>query len=267
MNEHIIVALVASKGLEDFLLNSLDGLIRVGVDPRIIHVTRPDNAAGTIDPIIAKAGVVVHSFDELDRSAAEAVPLLYSDYGSEAFIAINWHKVRYIRWLLDRYRHVVYADLDIGWLADPLGYLRAVAEVFPLAFQSEAVRRFPPVLCWGLLSAKSAPVTLELLDYLLKQHDSKPSDERRLDEQNEWDMMLTRDPSLLRYIYPLSEGLFINGLGYRSRLRDLPSAAVMQGNLEPFTFHANWTVGLANKRALMSQTGTWRLEPSPLSEG
>jgi hypothetical protein len=31
--------------------------------------------------------------------------------------------------------------------------------------------------------------------------------------------------------------------------------------LEPFVFHANWTMGLANKRELMVQTGTWLLDP------
>src|SRR4051812_13267351 len=260
MNEHIIVALVATKGLEDFLLNSLMGLIRVGVDPQIIHGARPDNAADTIDAIIAEAGAVPHSFAEIDSSPVEAIPVIYSDYGSEAFIAINWHKVRYIRWLLDRYRHVVYADLDVGWLADPLWYLDKVAETFPLAFQSETIRRFPPVFCWGLVSAKSAPVTLQLLDTLLREHDCRGSDGRLLDEQNVWDQMVTRDPTLLRYIHPLSEGLFLNGLGYRNLLADFASTAIMQAEIQPFAFHANWTVGLANKRALMLQTGTWRLE-------
>jgi hypothetical protein len=33
----------------------------------------------------------------------------------------------------------------------------------------------------------------------------------------------------------------------------------MHGELNPFTFHANWTTGLNNKRALMAQTGTWLL--------
>jgi len=146
MNEHTIVALVATKGVEDFLLNALTGLTRAGVDPRIIHVARPDNAADEIDPVIVNAGAVVHSFAECSPSL-EALPDGYVDYGTDAFIAINWEKVRYIRWLLDRYRHVVYADLDVGWLADPLWYLQSVAQIFPLAFQTEACRRFTPVLC------------------------------------------------------------------------------------------------------------------------
>lgn len=77
------------------------------------------------------------------------MPERYVDYGTEPFIGINWARVRYVRWLSDQYRHVVYADLDVGWLADPLWYLNAIAKVFPLAFQTEALRRFPPVCCVG----------------------------------------------------------------------------------------------------------------------
>jgi hypothetical protein len=250
MNEHTIVALVATKGVEDFLLNALTGLTRAGVDPRIIHVARPDNAADEIDPVIVNAGAVVHSFAECSPSSLKALPDGYVDYGTEAFIAINWEKVRYIRWLLDRYRHVVYADLDVGWLADPLWYLQSVAQIFPLTFQTEACRRFPPVLCWGFISAMAAPVTQQLLE-----HDARPL----VDEQSALDAIITRDPTWLRHIHLLSEGLFLNGLGYRNLVKNPASLATMHGRLEPFVFHANWTVGLANKRALMSQTGTWLL--------
>jgi len=249
MNEHTIVALVATKGVEDFLLNALTGLTRAGVDPRIIHVARPDNAADEIDPVIVNAGAVVHSFAECSPSL-EALPDGYVDYGTDAFIA---------RWLLDRYRHVVYADLDVGWLADPLWYLQFVAQVFSLAFQTEACRRFPPVLCWEFISAMAAPVTQQLLDTMLSEHDARPPDRPLVDEQSALDAIITRDPTWLRHIHLLSEGLFLNGLGYRNLVKDPASLATMHGRLEPFVFHANWTVGLANKRALMSQTGTWLL--------
>jgi len=103
-------------------------------------VARPDNAAKTIDPIVLKAGAVVHSFVEFGLSP-NAMPERYIDYGTEPFIAVNWAKVRYIGWLLERYHHVVYADIDVGWLADPLWYLDAIAKFFPLEFQTEGLRR------------------------------------------------------------------------------------------------------------------------------
>jgi nucleotide-diphospho-sugar transferase len=259
MNEHVIISLVATRGLEDFLKNSLTGLARVGVDPQIVHVARPDNAADTIDPIIHEAGAVVHAFAEFGEPSPGAAPERYVDYGTDPFIAVNWEKVRYIRWLLDRYRHVVYADLDVGWLADPLWYLDAVARFFPLAFQTEALRRFPPVLCWGFLSARSSDVTLRLLDTMLKDYEARPAGQPIIDEQNTLDTMITTNPGLLRHIYLLPEGLFVNGIGYRGLLNEPAAVAPLQGRLEPFVFHANWTVGLANKRKLMGQTGTWLL--------
>lgn len=259
MKEHVIVALVATRGLEDFLENSLTGLSRVGVNPKIIHVARPDNAASTVDPIVRNAGAVVHSFSEFGRALPGAMPEQYADYGTEPFIAVNWAKVRYLRWLLGHYRHVVYADLDVGWLADPLWYLDAIAGIFPLAFQTEGLRRFPPVLCWGFLSAKSSKTTLKLFDTMLADYDSRSPGQPSIDEQNTLDAMITKTPGLLVDIHLLSEGLFVNGIGYRHLLTEPPAAAPLQGKLEPFVFHANWTVGLANKRELMKQTGTWLL--------
>ena len=260
MNEHVIVALVATKGLEDFLENSLTGLARVGIDPRIVHVARPDNAAETIDPIVLKAGAVVHSFTEFGQSSQHAMPERYVDYGTEPFIAVNWEKVRYIRWLLDRYRHVVYADLDVGWLADPLWYLDAITKFFPLAFQTEGLRRFPPVLCWGFLSALSSNTTLKLLDTMLWDYDARPRGQPSIDEQNTLDAMITKNPGFLGNVYLLPEGLFVNGIGYGNLVNDPAAVVPLQGKLKPFVFHANWTVGLANKRQLMAQTGTWLLD-------
>lgn len=267
MNEHSIVALLATQGLEDFLQNALIGLTRIGVDPRIIHVARPDNAAETIDPVVAGAGAEVHSFAEFDPpSVVAAMPTCYVDYGTEAFIAINWSKVRYLRWLLQRYDHVVYADIDIGWLADPLWYLQAVARHFPLAFQTEAVRRFPPVFCWGLFSAKSSFVTERFLDSLLAAHAQRNPDGPTLDEQATCDALISANHEWLRQIYPLPEGLFLNGLGYRSLIADGAPAATMHGVLAPFTFHANWTIGRENKRSLMRRTGTWLLQDVAVHE-
>jgi hypothetical protein len=261
MNEHIIIALLATKGLEDFLQNSLTGLARVGVDPRIVHVARPDNAAHTLDPIIREAGAAVHSFVEFGHVSPGATPERYVDYGTEPFIAINWHKVRYIRWLLDQYRHVVYADLDVGWLADPLWYLTAISRCFRL-LPDRALRRFHR--CTKGIPVRKVVGVASALDTMLRVYEARPAAAPLVDEQDTLNAMITQDPNLLEHVYLLPEGLFVNGLGYRNLL-DRPAAVTpMLGRLEPFVFHANWTVGLVNKRKLMAQTGTWLLgAPEP----
>jgi hypothetical protein len=94
---------------------------------------------------------------------------------------------------------------------------------------------------------------------MLQDYDARPAEAPLVDEQSTLDAMLTREPSLLEHVHLLSEGLFVNGLGYRNLLDQPAAVTPMLGRLEPFVFHANWTVGLANKRKLMAQTGTWLL--------
>jgi hypothetical protein len=173
---------------------------------------------------------------------------------------INWCKVRYLNWLLEQYDHVVYADLDVGWLADPLWYLQTVGQHFPLAFQTEACRQFPPVMCWGLFSARSSEVTRRLFTTLMDKHDRRPPGAPMVDEQASCSALLKSDPGWLHHIYLLPEGLFLNGLGYRCLVDGVQPDVRMHGTLAPFTFHANWTLGLENKRALMRQTGTWLVD-------
>jgi hypothetical protein len=95
---------------------------------------------------------------------------------------------------------------------------------------------------------------------MLSKFDGRAPGQPLVDEQNTLDAMITADPALLVNIHLLSEGLFVNGLGYRNLLSEPAAVTPMHGRLEPFVFHANWTVGHANKQKLMAQTGTWLLD-------
>jgi hypothetical protein len=255
-----IVALVVTKGMSDFLSNSLSGLMRVGIDPRTIHVARPDNAADEVDPILRRADVNIHSFSEFSQSSVGASSDTYANYGTRTFIDVNWSKVYYLLWLLQRHDHVVYADVDVGWIANPLPYLRSVSKVFPLAFQTESHPAFPPVLCWGFLAFRRSYGARRFLRALLKIHRAQPADKLPIDEQASCATWLADHPRWFRKIYLLPETLFLNGMGYRNLTGSAATLEIVQGSISPFVFHANWTVGLENKRALMRQTGTWLLD-------
>ena len=109
------------------------------------------------------------------------------------------------------------------------------------------------MLCWGFLSALSSNTTLKLLDATLWDYDARPTGQPQVDEQNTLDAMITKNPGLLGNVYLLPEGLFVNGIGYRHLLNETAAVAPLQGKIEPFVFHANWTVGLADKRKLMAR--------------
>ena len=255
-----IIALVITKGMSDFLSNALLGMTRVGIDPRIIHVARPDHASDEVDPILRAAGVQIHSFAEFAQSSVGATSDAYANYGTRTFIEINWSKVYYLLWLLKDHDHVVYADVDVGWIANPLPYLLSVANLFPLAFQTESQPCFPPMLCWGFVSLRRSYATRRLLRALLKIHRAHPPALPPVDEQKTCAMWLAERPKWIKKIYLLPETLFLNGMGYRNLTSSPATTAAMEGTLTPFVFHANWTVDLENKRALMRQTGTWLLD-------
>ena len=150
MNEATIIAMICTSGTEDFLRNALLGLAAAGIDSRIVYVARPDNAGEAIDPVLRSAGAHGISFTMFCDPPPASMPQRYAHYGSPDFVAINWMKVRYLRWLLRQHRHVVYADVDVAWLGDPLWYLQSVARHYPLAFQTEGVRQFPPRIVLGI---------------------------------------------------------------------------------------------------------------------
>ena len=260
MNENTIIAMIATQGVEDFLHNALLSLRASSIDTRIVQVARPDDAGELIDPILHRFGAYAISLNGFCDLPVDLSSLQYAEYGSREFIAITWAKLRYLLSLLEQHRHVVYADVDVAWLGDPLWYLQSIARHSPLAFQTEAVRQFPPVWCWGFVSMTASDETRSLLNELLRRRDNRPPNSTELDDQGTCCALLAEDPSWISKAYPLSEGLFVNGLGYKGLLTSEPPAAPLQGELAPFTFHANWTVGLENKRALMRQTGTWLLD-------
>jgi len=130
-------------------------------------VARPDNAADTIDPSSPKAGRGRDSFAAFGQALPAGCRIIMPTTERNRLSRSMGPKSAISAGLLDRYRHVVYADLDVGWLADPLWYLDAVAKFYPLAFQTEALRRFRRAVLGIFLAAKSSNARSGLFDAML----------------------------------------------------------------------------------------------------
>jgi hypothetical protein len=249
-----VVVLLCTLGMEAFLANALQGMLRVGLDPTHVLIACPPNAEHAVRRIAS--GHDRRIAVAADPSLLVAAEPQYSDYGSPSFNAICWGKATLIRRLLERYDHVVYADLDIGWIRNPLPYLAQAAGQYGIAMPTEGLPRFPPAVCCGFMSLRRSERTLAFMDALLAQERVR-EDGHSIDDQTACQRMIQRDPAWLNDIYLLPETLFANGLGYRN-LEDSASApAPMQDELRPFVFHANWTIGLDNKRKLLAAAGCW----------
>src|SRR5262249_14470225 len=84
-----------------------------------------------------------------------------------------------------------------------------------------------------------------------------------MNDQATCQRLVENDLTWLHDIYFLPETLFLNGLGYRNLQGAGDHPCTMEGELSPFIFHANWTIGFDNKRRLLASTGTWLLGDTP----
>ncbi|MES1148926.1 MAG: putative nucleotide-diphospho-sugar transferase, partial [Bradyrhizobium guangdongense] len=257
-----IVAMLCTRGMEAFLSNTLTGMLRAVIAPSQILVACPPNAEYGV-----RRAVPGHS-DAITVLPDESLPTTaddeYAGFGSAPFSEISWAKIALIRRLIDAQEHVVYADLDIGWLRNPLPYLAEVARQYPIAFQTEGLPRFPPAICCGFISLRRSARTIELLDTLLAQ--SRQADHgKRIDDQAACQQLIGRDTSWLKDICFLPEALFVNGLGY-PLLQHAVAPVAMEHELQPYLFHANWTVGLESKRKLLAAAHCWFVDDGVASD-
>jgi hypothetical protein len=251
-----IIALFCTRGMETFLANSIRGILQVGIDPGSIYVGCPNNAFKIVSDVARGYSDHIHIVSDQKPTDVDDETQNYSCFGTRSFTDISWKKVVFIREQIELHRHIVYADLDVGWIRNPLPYLIQVAQVYPMAFQTEGLPRFPPALCFGFASFTKSARTNAFLDALIELDDANRRDGNRLNDQAVCQNLIESDASWWKDIFFLPEALFLNGLGYRN-LQKSVAPCPMDGELLPFLFHANWTVGADRKHNLLAQAGLW----------
>ena len=177
----------------------------------------------------------------------------YANWGTDTFKTACAYKYQALLKTLDLgYEQVVYADCDIAYLNDFSTYISDASKNFEMGVQSEAQPVFPPKYCCGFMyfTQRAKPV-LEQLHSL--NMDALPN---RCD-QTVFNDYINGDSERRTRLYVLPESLFQNGLQYRGHLSGHDKRVV--GQLRPFLFHANWVVGLCDKRRLLKRLRLWKI--------
>lgn len=250
------IVLFATRGVRDFVENALISIERCGIDMALVHLVLPGNAKDELTDLARRFGATPRRLDRRG-SRAGRMPAGYLDYGTEAFNRLMTVRFPLIRTFLEEGRRVIYADVDVAWLRNPLPYLEEVLKHFPFAAQTEAAALFPPPFCTGFFAVRPAPESLDLIDRHIAVFAKRRARDPKLTMQNLFCQLIAEQPGRLASIFPLPEGLFPNGLLHRVVRRGRKAPLEMAGRLDPFIFHSNWTIGLDNKRRLMKHAGTW----------
>jgi len=249
--------LMYTSGFKEFLENVLQNLMDIslsGCEVRIMAASRDEDE---LLELIKKYKLAIYvdvekGLDEIPSSIAGS-----HDYGTPCFNQLMHQKVFFIHRNLHAYRHVIYSDLDVAWLRNPIPHLNEIHKKYAFAFQSEAQSVCRKILCFGFLSIRSSIVSRYYFGILARSLKSSASLALYESDQEILNRLYQSSRYLHRAVYILSETLFPNGLGYKLLAKDDEDAQLTQ-RLQPYIFHANFVVGLPKKRCLLEKYGNWK---------
>jgi len=256
------ILLVVSRGLSDFIQNAIVSIQRTGPASSMICIALPQNALAEVQAALSGFQDIKYFFLEDVCHADYSSIAKYQNYGSEAFSRITASKWPAIRFLLGSgFRRVTYTDADIAWIRDPMPLLRAALQAYEIAIQTEGLDNFPPQYCTGFMSFRNSEFTIVLLTELEKINFETLRSEPDANDQVVFNRLIVGSRGMIPRIFNLSELLFANGLsaGAMSSCDD-ELTKIMVRRIEPMIFHANWTVGIDNKRRLLQRTGNWLID-------
>jgi hypothetical protein len=253
------VLLVVSKGLSDFVYNTLATIARCGDVKARICIALQSEALEEISAASAQWPAVTYALLEDIAQGDYSWIGSYEDYGTAPFARFTVAKWQAIRFLLSAgFPRVTYTDADIAWIRNPLHHLQAALNDYDLAISTDSADTYPPSYCTGFMSYRNAPANIAFLDQLERWHLDILKRYPNAHDQLAFNWMITKSRSIMSRIFMLNELLFASGLvAFGLTGRDEEIARTVTRRLNPMTFHANWAVGLNKKRTLLRRTGNW----------
>jgi hypothetical protein len=253
-SQEFAIVLFATRGLADFMENALVSIERCGVEVDQVEVVVPADAERELGGVTKVYGAKVRVLEQLVAVNPGDIPDAYVEYGSPEFSGLMKYRFPVLRSIMAEGKRIIYSDLDVVWLRNPLPYLSNVLDSFPCAFQTESIPVFPPMICAGFVALSDSSACRTLVDHFIARFQGK---ELKRTMQPVLRDILIENKEYLADIFLLPEGLFPNGLLYCTATSSDPPPVTMTGQLQPFIFHGNWVQGLDQKRRFLMHAGLW----------
>lgn len=245
-----VVYLDVGDDTDDFVLNSIISFRRYDIETRIIVYS--NRTQKKYFDFCHKYDFKVRKIEEYNEIKGTTA---YFDFGTDKFNNITNQKWSIILSTFEEgYEIVIYTDFDIVFLDSPVNYINKIYEKYALMVQSESVNVVPPSLCSGfMVFNKSSLLMLKDLKSISKNFDDN--------DQVLLNRFLNERPELKDFIHVLPEALFANGLHWKSLLGSelIDGLNINTDSIKPILFHANYLVGLKNKKSMLEQLNLWLL--------
>lgn len=249
-----VILIFATRGFADLVENALTGIVRCGIDPGIVHVWTPPSHLGEIEMLAARFGARAFALPGAQDQIGAPTPD-NADYATRDFRILMGQRLPVVRDYLTQLKFVLHTDADVSWLRNPLDYLQHVLSGCEWTSQVESVPQYPPAYSFGFYAVRPTWMTRKLIN----NHIARYNPAGEIDDQTLFRELLIERPRWGRKVFPLPESLFPCGLllDRMGDLQDTSKSIAMADTLRPFVVHANWTVGIENKRRLLKKAGAW----------
>ncbi len=261
-SDYCKIIMVVSGGLEEFIENTIKSIVNCDIDPSSLEIFTPRSVIADLQKlqISYSIGKITVIEDILNEKVLREYNNYYN-YGTEGFAKFTLYKWFAIKHLLSQgIKNVIYTDVDIAWINNPIDLLHRINTKYDLAIQTDGLSFFPPMFCTGFMSFANTDFSRKLIDSLIELQISIAEINPAFDDQLVFNDLVDRNVDLVKNIFPLSEILFANGLSAKSMATsDNVLEQIQTIQPTPFIFHANCTIGLENKKKMLQRTGNWFL--------
>ena len=193
----------------------------------------------------------------LNLDTSEEINLNTNDSGYRDFSQDEFFKLVQYKWVLFKeimkmqYTNIIYSDLDVVWVSDACDLVKSTFDTrsdLHVLVQSFSGSPAHPRLCMGFFAFRNSIVSYNLIETAQKMHKEMLSISPRIGD----DDVITKLYSELEYPHWLCElpqstfpvGNMLTLYSQRPRFPGLRAPT-------PAIFHANFVVGITNKRILM----------------
>lgn len=187
------------------------------------------------------------SGDETSKSSVH-----YQDFSKDNFYQIVQYKWQLLLRLMNlKYKYILYSDTDVYWNVNPLPAIEKVFESRPtteIQIQSFTDDPSDPKLCMGFVAFKVSQSNINFIRECASRHTEAFLTNRRIGDDDIVTLMNIEKGYPLT-ILELPQSTFPVG----RMLKLYKSSSIMPGMSSPipYIFHANYVVGLTNKRILI----------------
>lgn len=249
-----VIYLVHGNDLIEMFHNSVRSLRTAGFEGSVIAYTSNEDT-DALEEICKNTDVEMKRIS-LDTAS---VPENYHNIGSKEFAFVSWHKFQIIKDALAEHELVIFSDCDIVYFRDPAAFIANAARAYPMGGQSDCFDSFPQHICTGFLFFRREESVTQLLDHCFTVAIQNMQNGKFIGhDQQVFNLIFKNNGRFYASFCFLSEYYFPNGASYKNFSAEALDYSVSAG--APYLFHANYVVGLENKKRLLQHVGGWVLE-------